>query len=446
MLETETKTPSNEQEIKLHPKQGKAYKSRKRIVYCSSGIQGGKSLVGAIKLRWAVKKGWPAEKFPQVNFAVCAPDYKSMTQSTRQAFDKVFQGAGTMNEMKQEFTLNDGRKIYFRTMVKNPNAVEGIPSCVFIWGDEAGQYPRMAYLNLQARTAFMQGQVFLTSTPYAYTWPKQEIMDRWRAQDPDIDYFEWLSVENPAFPKEEFDRQKQLLSQKEFERKYMGMHSRLEGLIFEDFGPKNWVTHRDAPLLGAKYIAGVDWGFDHPMGIIVLGIVEDWATCVSITKMPGLSVSQQIDLLEAKKKTFGIEAFSCGHDRPEMILELQKRRMTAHKYFEYHPEYREVDAGNAKVAELMKTGKLRFIDDIEGGEDLEDELETYHWGEPTVEGGKAKPVDTNNDLISALRYATIEATSLLTLKLEKPKLPLGYMSKVDSWTPAKPAGHHTDWY
>lgn len=434
----------SEQNFYPHPKQAAAFDSKKRIVMCCSGIQGGKSLIGALKLKDAIKNTWPVKDYPNVNFAVCAPDYKSMHQSTRMAFDLIFQGAGQMNEMSQEFRLNDGRKIFFRTMIKNLNAVEGIPSCVFIWADEAAQYPRMAFINMQSRTAFMQGQLFLTTTPYAMNWPKKEIIDRWKNGDPDIDYFEWLSVENPAFPKDEYERQKKMLSKKEFERKYMGMHTRMEGLIFESFDEYNWVDPQTIDLRGAIYTGSVDWGFDHPFCVNVRAITPDKKMYgISFFKGTGLSVSQQLELVKGKHTMFHVKHWSCGHDRPEMIAELNKLGMPAFKYFEHQPDYREVNAGNQKHAEFIKTKQYRIFTNVEAKSELEDEYSTYCWDKKEgQEDAKEKPVDFNDDLMATERYNTVGSLHLLTLKQENPTLPLGYFQKKDVW---KPTSKTKDW-
>lgn len=425
--------------LKLHPKQGKAFKSKARIILCCSGIQGGKSLVGAWKLRDAVENQWPVYKYPQVNFAVCAPDYKTMMQSTRQAFDNVFYGLGSMNEMNKQFTLNDGRSIFFRTMVKNINAMEGIPNCCFIWADECAQYPRQAFLNMQSRTAFMKGQLFLTTTPYMMVWPKREIIDKWKKGDEDIDYFEWTSAENPAFPQDEFERQKHMMSKKEFERKYMGLHTKMEGLIFEDFGHDSWVAPEDVDLKDSIYVGAVDWGFDHPFCINIRAITpEKKMYGVSFFKGEGLSVSQQIDLIQAKTKMWGVRHWSCGHDRPEMIAELNKLNLKAFKYFEFQPDYREVNAGNQKHAELIKTRAYRVLTNVDYKEALEDEYLSYCWNKKEgEESAREKPIDYNDDLMATERYQTVGSLHLLTSPFITPKMPLGYYQRKDMWDPTK---------
>lgn len=437
------KRSTYDKRIRLHPKQGLAYKSGKRVVLCCSGIQGGKSYVGALKLLRAVQSQFPAKDYPTANFAVVAPNYPALTQSTRVAFDQFFARMGTMNEMDKVFTLYDGRKIFFRTVVKNPNAVEGIPNCAFIWGDEAGQFPRMAWINIQSRTAFMKGQVFLTTTPYAMNWVKKEIIDK---PGEDMDYFEWLSKDNPAFPDDEFERQKSLLSPREFRRKYMGIHEAMEGLIFDSFDSNNYIDpfelNRDMKIVG-----GIDWGFDHPFSLVVRCIPQDGhCYTISVFKRSGMNVSQQLDLIAAKTKTFGVSTWYCGADRPDMISELNAKHIPAVKYYEGNNNFREVNAGNQKHAELIRTNKYRVWRGIEQLSDLEDEYATYRWDQKEgEERSKEKPVKENDDLMDAERYATVGTYHLLTRPEQKVTLPPDLHLYVDSFDPTEDERRVSDW-
>jgi len=423
--------------IDLHSKQALAYKSRKRAVLCCSGIQGGKSLVGALKLRRAIEKGWPAKEYPHVSFAVTAPDFNAMKQSTEIVFNRVFQGMGKMNGMERRFELNDKRNIFFRTVVKNPNSVEGIPDCAFIWADEAGQYPRQAFINIDGRTAFMQGQAIYTTTPYAMNWVKRELIDKQR-QDPEIDYFRWRSIDNPAFPKAEYERQKRKLSPKEFRRKYEGIHERMEGLVLEGFN--EWNLQNPFPFPeDTEYYGGIDWGFDHPLGLEVAAFPGD-GNCytVSIFKKSGLMPTQVFDLIEAKTKTFHVKHWFAGHDRPDMIQELENRGIPVSHYFDGNEAFREVNAGNQKLNELARENKWRVFKGIEQFEDLVDEIETYAWDKKEGEEyGKEQPKKENDDLVDAVRYRTIGTYHLLDRKVEPVEMPIDWKWKVDTFDPSK---------
>ena len=407
--------------------------------------------MGALKLARAVEIEWPQRKFPQVNFCVCAPDYKSLKQSTMDSFRRVFQNMGKFQGLNMVFQLFDGRFIFFRTMVKNPRSVEGIPACAFIWADEAGQYPREAFLNMQSRTSFMKGQLFLTTTPYALNWVHREIIQKHAQGDPDIDYVEWTSADNPAFPKDEYERQKLILSPAEFRRKYMGVHEALEGLVFQDFNQDNWIDAKAVELRDARYFAGVDWGFDHAFACVVRAYAKDGNFyTVSIFKRSGLSTTQQLDVLQAKQKLYNVEWFSCGHDRPDMIRELQNRGVKAMKYFEASTVYREVNAGNQRHAEIVRSKRYKVIRGIDQWQDLSDEYATYRWDKKEFqqETKVEKPLSVNDDLMAAERYCTCALVPLLDKT--KNYLQKSYQPKrgiVDHWEPTTvPKERDTDFF
>lgn len=421
-------------EVTLHPKQMKAFKSEKRIVICCAGIQGGKSFVGALKLRKAVTKIWPKEQWPHVNFAVTAPDYKMMHQSTRDAFDRVFNGMGKMDNKLEVFNLSDKRKIFFRTMVKNPDSVEGIPNCVFIWADEAGKYPLLAYRQIVDRTALMRGQSFFTSTPYAMNWMAKEIK-KFKEGEPSIDYFEWKSVENPAFPRDEYEEQKRKLPPKTFRRRYEGIHEALEGQIYE----YNQSCKVDPfPIHQYPCYGGIDWGFDHPAGIAVRCIPGDGNSyTVSLMKRNGLTAGQMLDVIEAKTKLFHVKRWFCGSDRPDMIADLQSRGVPAVKYFEESPEHREVLAGIALHSEYMHQKKYKVFRDIEDLDHLEDEYASYHWDKDEKEQftKKEAPIKENDDLMDAERYASIGIRYLMKERKVESKMPPYLQHRIDNWKP-----------
>jgi hypothetical protein len=229
---------------------------------------------------------------------------------------------------------------------------------------------------------------------------------------------------NPTFPIEEIERQRKLLSPAEFARKFMGEPSKPEGLVFPEFGDLNWVNPRSFDYKNIPVYAGVDWGFDHPMAIDIAAYCDGCSYTVSLFKRSGLSVSQQIELLKSKARSFNVKAFYCGHDRPDMILELQKAGLVAMKYFEGRNEYREVNAGNQKLGEMIRTRRYLVFRDIEYARDLEDEFFTYSWDHNDGEKKqKEKPISINDDLIAASRYRVVGTMNLLEQKIEPSKPP-----------------------
>lgn len=372
-----------------------------------------------------------------ISFLVTAPDYKTMAQSARVTFDKVFHNMGEMREGLGEFTLHDGRKIFLRTVVKNPWSVEGLPNCAFCWADEAGLYPRAAWVNIQSRLAIMAGKIILTTTPYGMPWFTKEIVNA--SKDSDVAYERWSSKDNPAFPDEEYERMRGKLSAKEFQRKFEGIDNKLEGLIFDDFGENNWCDLFEMPH-GTQYYGGIDWGYDHPGAIVVRAFPKD-GKCytISIFKRSGLSTTQMVELIKSKQQMFGVRHWFCGHDRPDVISDLNMAGIRASNYFDGDPEMRLVNAGNQAHNELIRTGKYKVFRKIDQWEDLEDEYLSYSWKKKTMEDVSAveKPNDINDDLMAAERYCTVGTQHLMKEEPVELKIPLNIPYTVDSWDPTQ---------
>jgi hypothetical protein len=345
---------------------------------------------------------------------------------------KRFQGLGSFNGKDDSFDLYAGGRIWIRTST-DPESVIGIQGVKGVWLDEAGRMPRQFFWNIESRLGRMGGVLLITSTPYALNW-LSDLVKRSEKGDKEILYSRWPSWENPTYPREEFDRLKQLLPAQVFRRRLEGYHEKLEGLIF-DFSEDNTVDPKLTDLNGVQYVGGVDWGFNHPLAITVRAVKNKECYTVSIFKKSGLSAMQQLDLIEAKHRLYQVKAWSCGSDRPDMIAELNIRKVPAHKYFEFQPNYREVNAGNQKHAELITTKRYKVLRGIEQFDDLMEEYNTYAWRE-TKEGEESeKPTEINDDLMDAERYCTIACLHLFKDPVLKFPIPLLANRSIDTWKP-----------
>lgn len=381
------------------------------------------------------------------NFLIGAPTYKIMEQATLPTFKKIHTDLiGEYNAKDNVFRLKDGRNVWFRTGT-DPDSVEGIPDCVFAWMDEAGKCPRKFWVNFQGRVARRSGKILFTTTWYALNWLFKEI---WRPYQlnkrDDLCVVSFNSAENPTFPKAELERQRLILSPAEFQRKYLGEPGKVEGMVFSGFDANNWCEPFDSTQF--DHYGGVDWGFDHPTALDIGCYDKNGHTyTVSAFKRSSLSVSQVLDLIEAKTRQFHVKHWYCGHDRPDMIAELNKRGISASVYFDANVDLRQVNAGNQKVDELMRSNRYKVFRGIEQAEDIEDEILSYAWKE--AEEGKEvqeKPVSVNDDWIAALRYRIAGTAHLLDLKEHEPAAPMHIAeTAIDTWDPSMEEEEETDW-
>jgi len=423
--------------FKLHKFQNEAYQAltndRIREIALVSGIQGGKTSWGSIALLRLIT----LNKYPNANFLVGAPTYKILEQSLLPTFKKIFTKAyGYYNAKDSKFILRDGGFVYFRTAT-DPDQVEGIPDCAHSWIDEAGKCSRLFKVNCQARVARLGGKTIYTSTPYALNWLFHEVIKPFQNKErEDICYVEFSSDENPSFPKEEFERQRQLLDARTFRRKFMGKHERMAGLVYEL--PSEILIKPKTLEPGTRYFAGIDFGFveGHEFGLKVRAFTPSgYVYDVSEFKQAGLDPNGQVQIARSKKATYNIEHFYCDPARPDMIEAFNKSGLQASGFQVGRESFKGVEAGILKHVQLIKSNRfMLFASQLPH---TLDEYETYHYDE-TDEGSykTEKPVPLNDHLMDCDRYLTVGTMHLWDKEVRVKSTRISAL-KIDTFDPRK---------
>lgn len=390
-----------------------------------AGEQAGKTSVGVLWLRKEVDAFWDVGPF---NYMVGANTYKVLKQSTKEKFDEVFTSyLGYYNHKDDYFQLmkngNEWGKIFFRSQGMDKKAAGdafiGIPDCRAGLGDEIAKWQRQFYIRFRGRLGRLNGPFFGCGTPYALNFIKKDIVDKFNEGDPSILFRRWTCMDNPSYDKEGIETLRRTLTKTEFDRLVLGLLTKAQGLVHQGWKEDHYLT--EVPRGTPTYIAGVDWGFDHAMAIVILGIYGTNAIIESVTKIRHLGPDQVKQLIFSKHAIYQPKLWSAGHDQPGMIQELSEK-LPIQKYFENVPELRMVNAGDQKVSEWIQTYRLKIIKNIDGIEDFDDEIETYKWDREDDEDPRDKVVDQNNDLMSALRYAVIGAISMGMMREKNPKI------------------------
>jgi len=418
--------------LELHPKQAKAFKSTNKVTLCCSGIQGGKTTIGALWFIAQIAK----YKGSGHNFILAAPTYKILNQSTLPTFFRYAQGLGFYRKSDQEFDCINGAKIFIRTST-DPESIEGIQNVRAIWIDEAGKCKAAFWINAEGRAARTNAPLFLTTTPYGLNWPYQQLVKP--AKDgmrEDVSYFEWLSIDNPSFPIAEYERQKRILDPRTFRRKYMGIHERMEGLVYE-LTDDNYVTNLPIPK-GARFFASVDFGFSegHEFAMIVRAITLDgFRYEIDEFKQAGLDPNQQIAVCKAKMANWNIERFYCDPSRPDMIAAMNKAGVPSVGFHVGREHLKTLTAGISKHIEIIRSHKYKIF--REQCPNLSDEYETYHWPEYSEDKyQKEAPVKINDHLMDCVRMMSV-ATADVFIKELRQQIVSKRVPHQDNWTPTK---------
>ncbi len=384
-------------------KQERALDSTKPIVVVGSGIQYGKTAVGAVKTKIAAH----TYRHPEDNHLVLAPTYKVMQQSTLPPFLRIMAGYGDYKKADGEFKVHGGGTIYLRTGT-DPDSIVGITNVRSIWGDEAGLYSLYFWENIQARASFKEAQITLTTSPYSLNWLYKEIIKpklKNPEARPDVDLIQARSDENPYFPKAEFDRKKLTMDPRRFAMVYGGSWERPAGLVYDVFDDEENQCEPFQLPTGTKYYAGVDWGYTEPFAFVVRAITPDGRHFqVSEFYKSGLTINDMVAVAKQKQTVWGIGPIYCDPSQPGAIEEFNRNGLRA------IPANNDVRVGIDRHYELVKTRRYKVFKSTSPYS--LDEYDSYHYPDPedikpdqTIK--EAKPVGQNDHAMDANRYVTV---------------------------------------
>lgn len=402
-------------------KQWDFLKSDKKITAAITGIQWGKTTIGAARHKAYMHSFTDKSD----NFIVTAPTYKIMQQSTLPAFLKLMDGVCKYNKSDAVGEMINGGRTYFRTET-DPDSIVGITNVRHIWADEAGKYGLYFWENIQARSSFRDCPISLTTSPYSMNWIYKELVRpvKLNKRD-DVLLIQANSSENKYFPLEEYNRQKKLMDARRFNMMYGGSFEQIQGLVYDCFDEnENQCVPFDLPV-GTRYFGGIDWGFSEYFVLKVRAITPDGSHfSVSEFVKRGLTIMDMVAIAKQKKQIFGIQTFYCDPSQPGSIEEFNRHGLSA------IGADNDIRRGIDLHYELIKTRKLKYF----RGQNpyTLDELSTYHYAEPKDLGPdddaeEIKPVGQNDHSLDADRYLTM--STYRTGEKRAPKSP-------DDTTPA----------
>ncbi len=399
----ETKT------IQLFSLQDKAIFATQRFKALVAGLQGSKTISGAVWSRIQF------DKYPLDAGLICAPTYKILTQSTLPKFFEINPDLKRYYKKGDSEILIPGRGTIFIRSTENPNVIEGM-TLRWIWADEAGQMKLDAWINFQGRLSILKGNFFATTTPYTLNWLYTDFYEQFKKGNPDYAVFQWRSCDNPYFPKEEYDRVKQTMDARTFRRRYDGLFEKMEGLVYEDFGEQDVIEPLVIPF--KEVIAGIDWGFNHPSAIIVIGITHlNEFYVIDEYVSSGKTTSELIEKGKYFQSLYKVRLWYPDPAEPDRLEEMRRAGL--------YP--REVNKGAGSIIKgvdairaIIRENRFKVFNTCKH---LIDEFSIYHYPEE----GKAhdeEPVDEYNDALSALRYAiyTYQPVKIIIPIYEQPKL------------------------
>jgi len=375
--------------IKLHKYQDQALFADNRFIAIISGIQGGKTFAGCV---------WSRMQFDQYahdDGMIAAPTYKILQQSTLPKFFSI------NRDLKKYYKKGDshidvpGRgKIYIRS-TEDPNSLEGM-TLRWAWLDEGGQMKVDAWINVQGRLSILQGKCLITTTPYFFNWLSTDFFEQFRKGNKDYLVVQFRSIDSPYFPQAEYDRAKSTMDKRVFERRYMGLFTKMEGLVYDDF---IYNVHTFEKLEQREFnqvIAGIDWGYNAPAAITVLGEIDGVFYLLDEFYQSKKITSELIEIAKNLRDKWKINRFYADTAEPDRIAEFNRSGL-------YTLEAnKDVEWGVNKVRQLIKEGRFKVDRKCKF---FLDEIERYHYPEAKDKDAPEVPAKEDDHAMDSVRYA-----------------------------------------
>ena len=180
-----------------------------------------------------------------------------------------------------------------------------------------------------------------------------------------------------------------------YDRDIEGLWVSAEGIVYKDFRKEiHYIKSKDLKDINfVKYFAGVDWGYEHPGAIVVLG-KDDKGDIYLLEEHSKKHEEREywVNIAKEIKSRYGNISFYCDTARPEYIKRFKKENIKAKN------ADKAVLAGIGEVGRLIKSEKLKVVEDKV--ELFKKEIFMYSWNKTTGE-----PIKVWDDVLDAVRYA-----------------------------------------
>lgn len=238
-----------------------------------------------------------------------------------------------------------------------------------------------------------KGEVLFISTPKGFN----HFYDLYNLENKDKDFksFHFTTYDNEHIPKEEIERQKEILTNDAFAQEFLADFRKATGLVYKEF-MRSRHTYDIATIKSVEKIGGIDFGYTNPASILT--VVKDYDAHYWITDEWYHRGKTDNDIAEVAQSL----DFNKVYPDPENaggIEELKRRNINVCEVIKGKGS---VTAGIQKIRELFKQNRIHIHKDCVN---LLWELETYHYPDKKGEKNEEEnPVKENDHALDALRY------------------------------------------
>lgn len=270
-----------------------------------------------------------------------------------------------------------------------------------IWIEEATEVKREAYLQLKKRLrgySPFKKSITLSFNPILKThWIYQDFFKNWQ-DDKNIYQDNDLSILKTTYKNNQFLTPDDVYSLENESDEYFrnvytyGNWGVLGHVIF-----KNWTVEDLSELIPSfdHIYCGMDFGYSSdPNALIKIHLDKKRKKLYVFDEWYQAGMSDE-ELLRVCKEFFGREIVTCDNADPKTIDYLAMNGINT------VPSIKGADSINRGIRYLQGYDIIIH----KNCQNFKNEIEQYHWKEDKYGNAMAKPVDANNHLLDALRYA-----------------------------------------
>ena len=292
----------------------------------------------------------------------------------------------------------------------------------FLVMDEAAFVSEEAWKEaLRPALADKKGQAVFIGTPAGKNWFYELFARGMDDEQESYKSFRFSSKTNPHFPEEEWEEVKSELPEEVFKQEFQAEFIERAGMVYPEWNrnehvcvpfeiPPNWYVY-----------GGVDFGYTNPFAVVWAAIdPEGNYYIIDEYYERGRTMNEHIQNI--KNRTYKVNMFYADPSGPQYMAELQRRGLYV------GPGNRDVVVGINRVAELLKTNKLKVFSTCDN---VIEEYEHYSW-ESKKRGSrgdlsKEKVKKQDDHSMDALRYLVMSTYHT------RGKTPARKKSEVQRW-------------
>lgn len=272
-------------QFRPHPGQWRAWQSDARFVLVLAGSQSGKTSMTSWWLRREIQQKGPGDylavspSFPLLSVKFF-PELKRILQTELGLFKfpRSAKPDSPAELTRRGELLLWGKPQDVPTFIRfghadNPDSLESMTAKAVVC-DEPGQkrFRLQSWQAIRRRLSIHQGRALLTTTPYDLGWLYQHFWQPWLAaqqrgeRHPEIDIINFRSIDNPVFPREEYEATKLTMPAWAHAMFYDGVFQRPAGLIYDCWDEDNLIAPFEIPVNWPRHL-GVDFGGVNTAGL-----------------------------------------------------------------------------------------------------------------------------------------------------------------------------------